>query len=134
MILWKRSLFLGFLSWLFPFVISFFVFPLKRWDAPLFATIMTLVELLVAGAMFYFYFRNRTIAVSEAFLVGGLWFLCNLALDYPLFSHGPMRMTVLAYYSEIGLDYLILPLFGFGAARLACSQATRQRDRQTANA
>jgi len=122
MILWKRGLFLGFLSWLLPFFVSFLLFPLKRSNAPLFSTLMVLFVLAVAGLMFYFYFRTRAVTVSEAVFVGLLWFVCNLALDYPLFSHGPMRMTVMAYYSEIGLAYLIFPLFGFGAARLACSQ------------
>jgi uncharacterized membrane protein YpjA len=124
MILWKRGLLLGFLSWLLPFAISFLIFPVKRWDAPLFSTVMNLVVLLVAGLLFYFYFRGRPVTISEALLVGSLWVVCNIVLDYPLFSHGPMRMTPLAYYSEIGLAYLIFPLFGFGAARLAAS--TRQ--------
>jgi hypothetical protein len=118
MILWKRALTLGFLSWLIPFVASFLVFPLKRSNAPLFSTIMVLIVVLVAGMMFRFYFRTRSLTVFEAFLVGVLWLACNLILDYPLFSHGPMRMTALAYYSEIGLSYLIFPLFGLGAARL----------------
>jgi hypothetical protein len=130
MILWKRALLLGFLSWLIPFVASFLVFPLKRWNAALFSTVMVLVVLLVAGVMFGWYFRSRTVTISESLLVGVVWFACNLVLDYPLFSHGPMRMSMLSYYSEIGLAYLIFPLFGFGAARLACSQATLSQPRQ----
>jgi hypothetical protein len=43
MILWKRAALLGFLSWLIPFAISFFVFPLKKSNAPLFATFMYMV-------------------------------------------------------------------------------------------
>jgi uncharacterized membrane protein YpjA len=127
MILWKRALLLGFLSWLIPFLISFLVFPLKRSNAPLFATVMTLVVLLTAGVLLRSYFRSRTVAPPEALLVGVLWFVCNLVLDYPLFSHGPMRMTMLNYYSEIGLDYLIFPFFAFGAARLAGSQESSQK-------
>jgi uncharacterized membrane protein YpjA len=127
MILWRRALLLGFLSWLIPFVISFVVFPVKRSNAPLFATIMTLVVLLTAGILFAHYFRGKAVASSEALLVGALWFVCNLVLDYPLFSHGPMRMTMLNYYSEIGLDYLIFPFFAFGAARLACSQGSSRQ-------
>jgi hypothetical protein len=128
MILWKRALLLGSVSWFVPFLISFLVFPVKQWNAPLFATIMTLVVLLTAGVMLRFYFRGRAVAPSEALLVGVLWFVCNLVLDYPLFSHGPMRMTALNYYSEIGLDYLIFPFFAFGAARLATSQAASSKE------
>jgi hypothetical protein len=134
MILWKRGLLLGFLSWLFPLVISFLIFPVKRWSAPLFSTSMNLIVLLVAGLMFYFYFRHRAVTTSEALLVGGLWFICNIVLDYPLFSHGPMRMTPLAYYSEIGLDYLTFPLFGLGAARLVCVHCPHPEERQPSRA
>jgi hypothetical protein len=43
----------------------------------------------------------------------------NLAFDYPNFAFGPMKMTPLASYSEIGLVYLTFPVFGLMAARLA---------------
>jgi hypothetical protein len=118
MILWKRAALLGFLSWLIPFAASFIVFPLKRSNAPLFGTLMALVVLLTAGALLRRYFRNRPASVREAVLVGALWFCMNLVFDYPMFAHGPMRMTAPAYYSEIGLAYLAFPAFAFWAARL----------------
>jgi hypothetical protein len=122
MLRWKRVLVLGLLSWVIPFLISFLVFPLKKSNAPLFSTVMTLVVVLTAGVLFPAYFRGRVASVSEAVLVGVLWFIMNLILDYPMFAYGPMKMTVARYYSEIGLSYLIFPAFAFGAARLVRSQ------------
>jgi len=119
MIAWKRAALLGFASWLIPFVISFFVFPLKRTNAPLFETLMTLIVLVTAGALFQLYFRRRALSVHEALLVGLLWLAVNLVMDYPMFAYGPMKMRVWAYYSEIGLGYLTYPAFGFWASRLA---------------
>jgi hypothetical protein len=119
MILWKRAALLGSLSWLIPFAVSFFVFPLKKANAPLFGTLMGLVVLLTAAALLKRYFRDRPVLVKEAVLVGALWFAINLVLDYPMFSHGPMKMMALGHYSEIGLVYLSFPAFAFGAARLA---------------
>lgn len=119
MILWKRAALLGFLSWMIPFVISFILYPLKRVNAPLFATLMSLVLLLTASVLLRRYFQNRPVSVSEALGVGAMWLAINLMFDYPLFAYGPMRMTSSAYYSEIGLSYLVLPLFAFGAARMA---------------
>ena len=119
MIAWKRAALLGFASWLIPFVISFLVFPLKKSNAPLFETLMTLVVLVTAGALFQLYFRGRTVSVHEALLVGLLWLVVNLAMDYPMFAYGPMKMQAWAYYSQIGLDYLTFPAFGFWASRLA---------------
>jgi hypothetical protein len=119
MILWKRALLLGFLSWLIPFAISFFMFPLKKSNAPLFSTLMDLVVLLAAGILLARYFRNRPIALREALLVGALWFFMNLIFDYPMFAYGPMKMTALGYYSEIGLVYLTFPVFAFLSVRMA---------------
>jgi hypothetical protein len=121
MILWKRAVLLGFLSWLIPFVVSFIVFPLKRSNAPLFGTLMGLVVLVTGAALLTRYFRKRPVSVYEALLVGTLWLSMNLVFDYPMFAYGPMKMTTWAYYSEIGLSYLAFPAFALGAARLARS-------------
>jgi hypothetical protein len=119
MILWKRALLFGFLSWLIPFGLSFFLFPMKKSNAPLFSTLMYLVVLLTAGILIALYFRSRPLQVREALLVGALWFAMNLVFDYPMFAYGPMKMTALGYYSEIGLVYLTFPVFAFLSARLA---------------
>ncbi|HUB83651.1 MAG TPA: hypothetical protein VMB03_32860 [Bryobacteraceae bacterium] len=119
MIAWKRAALLGLASWMIPLVVSFLIFPLKKSNAPLFESLMALVELLTAGVLFQRYFRGRPAAAVEAFAVGLLWLAVNLVLDYPMFAYGPMKMQVWAYYSEIGLVYLTFPVFGFWAARLA---------------
>jgi hypothetical protein len=116
---WLRAVLLGLLSWAIPFLISFFAFPLKRANAPLFSSLMFLVVLLTAGALLLVYFRNRRVSVAEAALVGTLWLAMNLVFDYPMFAFGPMKMTALGYYSEIGLVYLAFPVFALMAARLA---------------
>jgi len=118
MIAWTRAVWTGFLSWLIPFIAGFLLFPLKRTNAPLFSTAMYLVVLVTAGALLHLYFRKRAVAVREAGLVGVLWLAINLILDYPMFAYGPMKMTALGYYSEIGLVYLTYPVFAMLAARL----------------
>ena len=123
--LWKRGALLGVLSWLIPLAVSFAIFPLKKANAPLFENLMSLVVLLTAGILLRFYFRDRAVAVGEAVRVGTLWLAINLVLDYPMFAYGPMQMTAGAYYSEIGLAYLMFPIFGFAAGRLAGSPKAR---------
>jgi hypothetical protein len=108
---WLRAILLGILSWVLPFAVSFALFPLRKSNPPLFSTLMFLVVLLAAGLLLRFYFRRRPARLGEAALVGLLWLAMNLVFDYPMFAFGPMKMTPLAYYSEIGLVYLIFPLF-----------------------
>jgi hypothetical protein len=119
MFAWTRIVWMGLLSWLIPFLVSFLAFPLKKTNAPLFCTVMYLVVLVTAGVLLKLYFRKRRVSVSEAGWVGTLWMIINLILDFPLFAFGPMRMTPLGYYSEIGLVYLTFPVFAILAARLA---------------
>lgn len=119
MIAWSRAVWLAILSWLIPFVLGFALFPLKKVNPPMFASAMYLAVLVTAGVLLLIYFRRRAVNVREAALVGVLWLVFNLVLDYPMFSHGPMRMTALAYYSEIGLVYLTFPAFACMAAAMA---------------
>jgi hypothetical protein len=116
---WKRAVLLGLLSWLIPFAVSLFAFPLKKQNAALFATLMFLVVLIVAGALLDRYFGRRPVPLREAGFVGALWLAINIVCDYPLFAYGPMKMTAPGYYSEIGLVYLTYPIFALLAARLA---------------
>jgi hypothetical protein len=113
-----RAILLGLLSWFIPFVAGFVLFPLKKSNAPLFSTLMYLIVLVTAGLLLVWYFRKRAVSVGEAALVGAVWLGINLVCDYPMFAFGPMKMTPLAYYSEIGLVYLTYPVFAVMAARL----------------
>jgi len=116
---WKRAALAGIASWLIPFVLSFLAFPIKKHNPPLFETLMALIVLITAGVLFRLYFRGRAVSVAEAVWVGVFWLAINLALDYPMFAYGPMKMLPAAYYSEIGLTYLTFPAFGFCASLLA---------------
>ncbi|MGA2754092.1 MAG: hypothetical protein ABSE53_10000 [Terracidiphilus sp.] len=114
-----RAILFGLLSWFIPFVAGFVLFPLKKFNAPLFSTLMYLVVLATAGVLLNLYFRKRAVSIREAALVGAAWLVINLICDYPMFAYGPMKMTPLGYYSEIGLVYLTYPVFAILAARLA---------------
>ena len=114
-----RACLLGFLSWLIPFLVSFLLLPIKKFNLPLFTTLMYLIVLITAGALMKLYFRDRQIVPREALIVGTLWLAISLTLDFPMFGFGPMKMTPLAYYSEIGIVYATFPVFALLAAQFA---------------
>jgi uncharacterized membrane protein YpjA len=104
---------LGFLTWLVPFVVSFFFFTPERTlaiDEGLFKSIMIVVGSLTGAVLLVRYFKN----VSSDYLrhgvtVGLVWLAVNLALDFLILI--PMsHMTVGAYLSQIGLRYLTIPI------------------------
>jgi hypothetical protein len=114
---WKRALGLGFLSWLLPFLFAFPLFPLKQANQPLFDTVMSLAVIAAAALLGKRYFRGvDRPAIGEALMLGVVWLAINLVCDYPMFSYGPMKMSMAQYYSEIGAGYLLYPAFFAGAA------------------
>jgi hypothetical protein len=73
---------------------------------------MFLVLILVAAPLRDRYFLDiGAPQAGEAALLGFLWLAINLAMDYPMFAYGPMKMTAAHYYSEIGAAYLVYPAF-----------------------
>ena len=108
---WKRALALGFLSWLIPFAGGFVAYPLKRVNAGLFDTAMAVILLITAALLARRYFRDVELTGMEAAQLGFLWVAINLVFDYPMFSHGPMQMSMGRYYAEIGSGYLLYPVF-----------------------
>ena len=115
----SKALLFGFLVWLIPFVVSVAIFPLKKANPPLFESVMP-VTLTVCAAVFAgLYYRSvERRFLREGVLLGVLWLLMNLALDFPLFHWGPMAMPVTRYVSDIGLTYLIFPAFTIGAGAM----------------
>jgi hypothetical protein len=109
---WKRALSLGFLSWLLPFAFGFVIFPLKKVNPGLFETLMSLCLAVVVILLGRRYFQDAVRPhIGEAVVLGFVWVVINLIFDYPMFGFGPMQMTAAHYYSDIGTDYLVYPLF-----------------------
>jgi hypothetical protein len=65
MIIWKRALALGFVSWLIPFVAAFPLFPIKASNAALYSTLLNLIGLANLAWLLGVYFRHRKIAFTR---------------------------------------------------------------------
>ncbi len=122
-----RTLGLGVLMWLIPFVVAFISFPLRGPARPLFESIMAvtvtgsavLLGLACLG-------RAERRPVRDGFLVGVLWFAVCILIDAPLMLVvGPMRMSFADYMADIGLTYASIPVVTAGLA--ACSAGAARR-------
>jgi hypothetical protein len=111
----------GFLVWLVPFIVSFFIYPLKTAGNPLFESIMPLVLTLMAVLMAYFYLKNiKTGFIKEGVIIGVVWFVINIAIDLVMFiPPSPMQMTLVNYMMDIGITYLIIPIITIGMGYMA---------------
>lgn len=110
----KNAMLYGFLVWLIPFVAAFpFYSPEGEpvIDIFLFKTIMIIVGSLAGAALLVRYFKNVTADfVLEAGKIGLLWLAINWALDFAVLLQ-MSDMTLGAYFAEIGLRYLTIPIF-----------------------
>lgn len=113
----KIALIYGFIIWVVPFLVALFIFTLRASNRALFESIMAVV--LTASVVFFTVKYFKIVAkdfLHEGILVGLLWFVISLALDFPMFFAGPMKMGAYEYVSDIGFTYLVIPIIvaGFG--------------------
>lgn len=108
----------GVLVWLIPFVVSFFIYPLKTSGNPLFESIMPLILAIIVVLMANLYLKNiQTGFLREGVIIGVSWFIINIAIDLILFlPTSPMQMSLNNYMMDIGITYLLIPVItvGFG--------------------
>lgn len=115
----------GFLVWLVPFVVSFFIYPLKTAGSPLFESIMPLVITIIVVALTFLYLKSiETSFIKEGFIIGAVWFILNIAIDLILFlPPSPMQMTLTNYMMDIGITYLMIPVITIGMGYMADNKA-----------
>ena len=111
----------GFLVWLVPFVVSFFIYPLKVVGSPLFESIMPLVISLSVVDLAFLYLKTlEGDYIKEGVLIGGLWFIISIVIDLILFlSPSAMQMSFSNYMMDIGITYLMIPFITMGMGFLA---------------
>jgi hypothetical protein len=106
--------------WLIPFVVAFLVFPLRESARPVFESVMAVTVAGTAAGLGWGYLRRVPgVPAREGLALGIMWFAMCVLIDAPLMLlGGPMQMSVGAYFGDIGLTYVSIPLitWGLGAA------------------
>jgi CHASE2 domain-containing sensor protein len=116
---WRRALGYGFLLWLVPFVVAVALFSIRQSNRPLFESIMPVVLAACTMVALRLYLRRGAApSLGESLLLGAIWMAISLLFDCPMFSAGPMKMTLVGYMSDIGAAYLLFPVLTVGAGFL----------------
>ncbi|MDP1803329.1 MAG: hypothetical protein Q8L81_18345 [Bacteroidota bacterium] len=107
-----RNIWLGFLSWLIPFAISFFCY---KPDGQLimeystFKSIMTISGTVSGSYLLYQYFKAvSTHFVFNGIVVGLSWVAINVLLD-SIILIPMMKVSFSVYFLSIGLSYVSIP-------------------------
>ena len=111
----------GFLTWLIPFIVSFFFFtpngtPLI--DITFFKSIMTVLGCLVGVLLLIQSFTKiKTNYLKESIRIGLIWFLMNIVLDL-IFLLPLGKLTIMDYIIQIGIRYINIPIISIGMGYL----------------
>lgn len=115
----KRTVGYGVLLWLIPFLVSFLFFDAStgtlRITETFFKTIMVVTSSLVGVYLAVRYFRNvRADHVREGVRLGLAWLAISWALDLAMVGTGFFDLSVVQYFTDIGLRYLAAPIYTTG--------------------
>jgi hypothetical protein len=121
-----KIFFFGALSWLIPFLASFPFFTKDgklSIDQGLFKSIMVVVGLATGIFLTYLYFKKLDGRYCfNGFLIGLIWLVMNCGLDILVLL--PMsKMALPAYFMEIGVRYLSIPLITIGMGCLLAKKS-----------
>jgi hypothetical protein len=111
-------LLLGFLSWLLPFLASFFFYDPSAArmtiDNDFFKSIMVVFSALVGTLLLVKYFSClKKDYVKEGLVAGTAWAIINWVLDFVILVP-MMQVEAPAYFMSIGLRYLMVPIVAVG--------------------
>lgn len=121
-----KIIFFGFLVWLVPFVVSFFIYPLKTAGNPLFESVMPVIITIITVVLASIYLKNAEgDLLREGALIGVAWFLISVIIDLFLFlPPSPMQMSITSYFMDIGITYIIIPIITMGMVYLTGKKMT----------
>lgn len=82
---------------------------------------MPLTITIIVVVLAYLYLKNlKTDFIKEGALIGGCWFVINIAIDLVMFlPASPMQMTLTNYMMDIGVTYLMIPIITIGMGHMA---------------
>ena len=114
----QMLLLFGFLTWLLPFVVSFFFYDptVARMtiNNDLFKSIMVVFSTLVGTLLLVKYFDAvKKDFVLEGFIAGAVWAVMNWVLDFVVLVP-MMKVDTPTYFMSIGLRYLMVPIISLG--------------------
>ncbi|MBU0527298.1 hypothetical protein KKE92_02365 [Candidatus Micrarchaeota archaeon] len=113
----KIALF-GFLLWLVPFLTGFLFVDMEgnfTVDEIFFKSIMIIVGSFTSVVLAINYFKDvKKDYVKEGTVVGVIWLIINLGIDLFFVSSGFFQMTVVEYFTDIGIRYLAIPIYTIG--------------------
>jgi hypothetical protein len=121
-----RTIWLGFLSWLIPFIISFFCYNANGElliDYRTFKSLMVIVGTFSGSYFLFLYFKVvNSDFVLNGIIVGFSWFAINILFD-SIVLIPMMKVSFLTYFYSIGIVYISIPAISIAMGYLLDKKA-----------
>ena len=115
---YAKIILFGFILWLVPFITGFlFVDRSGNFliSETFFKSIMIVEGSLIGVILAVRYFRDINMDhIKEGIILGMVWLVINLALDLGMVFAGFFPLSVVQYFTDIGLRYLTMPIYTIG--------------------
>ncbi|MBL7093822.1 hypothetical protein ISS22_07600 [candidate division KSB1 bacterium] len=112
----------GFLTWLIPFIVAFFFYDKNgqpTMDILFIKSILMVVSSIFGAYLLVVYFKQlKENFLKEGLVVGFSWLIINWLLDIVILL--PMaKMAFSDWFTQIGLRYLVIPVFSISFGYIA---------------
>lgn len=115
---YEKIVLFGLVIWLVPFLVGFLFIDQEGnfiISETFFKTIMIVIGSLVGVILAVKYFKSiKTDFIKEGITIGIVWLIINWIIDLIMVSIGFFPMTVVKYFTDIGLRLLGIPMFTIG--------------------
>jgi hypothetical protein len=125
-----RNVWLGLLSWLIPFAVSFFCYtpegkPIMEYGT--FKSLMTVIGAVSGSFLLYHFFKAvDSRFIFSGFVIGFSWFFINVLLD-SIALVPMMNVSFFTYFLTIGLSYISIPAISIAMGYLLDRKRTATR-------
>lgn len=127
-----RNIFLGFLSWLIPFVVSFLFYKPGGElvvSYPTFKSLIMVVGVISGCYLLFQYFKEVTIDfIKHGIIVGLSWFGINIILD-TIVLIPIMKTSFTENFMSIGISYFAIPVISITMAYLLTRKTTKNENK-----
>ena len=108
----------GIIVWLVPFLAGFPFIDQKGnfiISETFFKSIIIVIGGIIGVILAVKYFKDiKGNFMKEGIIIGTVWLVINWTIDLVMVSTGIFQMTILKYFTDIGLRYLSMPIYTIG--------------------
>jgi hypothetical protein len=119
----------GIITWLIPFIASFFLY--SRTGTPIVNVFLVKTMMIVLGAfagvlLLVIYFKGiEKNYLREGIMVGFTWLIINWLLDFVILL--PIaKVNMAIYFSQTGLRYLMIPIISIGMGYILDAKTSKK--------